>query len=173
MLRWIPACLAAGLLLAPAVRADEPVGPPKDLPPTATEILPPAAAPEACASGRTISQPFFILQEIQAATTLPAMRLRDEVVGPQPGGPVLDYIEQRQTITVIELVAHETTQQVTCMTSQPVTTVDSCGKCCTVYQQVPTVKDVTIKVFEPKSVQKEVVVRVPVLKPGPELEVRR
>ena len=59
------------------------------------------------------------------------------------------------------------------MVSQPVTTVDDCGKCCTVYQQVPVVKEVTITVFEPKSVQKEVIVRVPVLKPGKDLLVRR
>jgi hypothetical protein len=173
MSRWIPACLTAGLLLAPAVRAEEPVGPPKDLPPATSEAPPPLEAPVGCEAGRTISLPSYTLQEVQSATTLPRMKLRDEIVGVQCGGPVLDYIEQRQTITVIELTPRQTTQQVTCMTSEPVTTVDECGKCCTVYQQVPSVKDVTITVFEPKSVQKDVIVRVPVLKPGKDLQVRR
>jgi hypothetical protein len=51
--------------------------------------------------------------------------------------------------------------------------MDSCGKTCTVYQQVPVVKKVTITVVEPVSVEKEVIVRVPHLKPGNDLLVRR
>ena len=174
MSRWMPACLAAGLLLAPAARADEPIGLPKDLPPATSETPPPPALPEGCAPPcRTISVPGFYLQEIQCATTLPRMLLRDELVGVQCGGPVLDFIEQRQTVTVLEMRPHPAEQEVTCLASQPVTTVDSCGKCCTVYQQVPVVKKVAITVFEPVSVQKEVIVRVPVLKPGKDLLVRR
>jgi hypothetical protein len=101
------------------------------------------------------------------------MLLRDELVGSQCGGPVIDYVEQRQTVSAVEMKPHTVEQEVTCMTSQPVTTADSCGKPCTTYQQVPVVKKVTITVFEPVTVQKEVIVRVPVLKPGKDLIVRR
>ncbi len=117
--------------------------------------------------------PSFVLQEIQAATTLPRIDLHDELVGTQCGGPVLDYVEQRQTITVLELVPHPAEQEVVCTKAVPTTTVDECGKCCTVYEQVPDVKKVIITVFEPKNVEKEVIVRVPVLKPGPDMLVRR
>ena len=163
MSRWLSACLAAGLLFALVTRADEPVPPPRETPP-------PVAA-DAC--GPTISVPKFYLQEIQTATTLPRTVLRDEVIGVQPGGPVLDYVEQRQFITVLEMRPHPVEQEVTCITSQPITTVDSCGKPCTIYQPVPVVKKVVVTVVEPVSVQKEVIVSVPVLRPGRDLVVRR
>jgi hypothetical protein len=184
MTRWLTACLAAGLLSAPAAMADEPVPLPKEKvsepiqppivpPPPVVVAEPPAVftGPTGCAG--TISLPKYYLQEVQSATTLPRMFLRDEIVGTQPGGPVLDFVEQRQFITVLEMKPREEEQEVTCMKSEPITTVDSCGKPCTTYQQVPDVRKVKITVFEPVSVQREVIVRVPVLKPGRDLVVKR
>ena len=180
MNRWLTACLAAGLMSAPAVWADEPPVPkekpgepiaaPKEKPPV-VEPLPLFTGSAGCAG--TISLPKYYLQEVQSATTLPHMFLRDEIVGTQPGGPVLDFVEQRQFITVVEMKSHEVEQEVACTKCEPVATVDSCGKPCTTYQQVPVVRKVKITVFEPVSVQKEVIVRVPVLKCGPDLLVKR
>ena len=97
MSRWIPACLTAGLLLAPAVRrrADQPAEGFAAHAGRNTAAVAAAApsgiGPRLRPSCRTISAPSFVLQEIQSATTLPRITLRDELVGVQSGGPVLDY----------------------------------------------------------------------------------
>jgi hypothetical protein len=185
MTRWLLAAFTAGLLAAAPgqTRADEPkepVAPPKEIPkeiipPPKDAELPPPIIPDGYAPGcgRPICLPQFHLMELQAATTLPRMRIREEVVGIERR-MVVDYHEERRTINDVELKPHDVEQEVTCMDTQPCTVVDPCtGECRTEYHCVPVVKKVKIVVFEAVPTTREVLVRVPYLKPGPEFQVRR
>src|SRR5262249_159668 len=108
------------------------------------------------------------------ATTLPDWKLREVEVGRMPGGPVLDFCEQKQTVTELRLDEQEITQEVVINESKPVTVIDPCTGCTrTEYQMCPVVKIVKVKVYNPVPVCKQVIVRVPVLKPGPEQIVRK
>jgi hypothetical protein len=188
MTRWLLAATAAGLLAAAAAWADEPpkepvpppkdaaqpnepIPPPKDLTPPAAPALPPEACAPGC--GRTICQPRYSLMEVQSATTLPRFNIREETIGTERGLAV-DYVEERRTVTELVMKPHEVEQQVTCMTAQPCTVTDPCtGECHTEYHQVPVCKTVKITVFEAVPTPREVVVRVPYLKPGPEFVHKR
>jgi hypothetical protein len=58
------------------------------------------------------------------------------------------------------------------MEGKPVTVTDPCGKCRTEIQMCPVVKTVKVKCYHTEPVQRTVIVRVPVLKPGGELIVK-
>jgi hypothetical protein len=122
---------------------------------------------------KTISLPRTTLVEQQEATTLPKWVLRDVVVGCGQEGPALDFREERHLVTEMTLKPRQVEQQVTCMESKPVTTTDCQGHCHTEYHPCPVVKAVKVTVYDTVPVQREVVVRVPVLKPGRELVVKK
>jgi hypothetical protein len=185
MTRWLLAALTAGLLAAAPglARADEPkepVNPPKEtprepIPPPKDFELPPPIIPDGCAPGcgRQLCAPQFHLMELLAATTLPRMRLRDEVVGLERR-MVVAYQEERRVVNDVSLKPHEVEQEVTCIDQQPCQVTDPCtGHCHTEYHPVPVVKKVKVTVYEAVPTTREVLVRVPYLKPGPEFQVRR
>src|SRR5207253_3092082 len=68
----------------------------------------------------------------------------------------------------------EVEQTVVCQESQPVTVTDPVtGQTCTHYQTCPVARVVKVKVYCPVPVRREVVVRVPVLRTGPDLTVKK
>jgi hypothetical protein len=110
----------------------------------------------------------------ECATTVPDWKLREVEAGRGPSGPVLEFEDQRQVVTEMRLESHEVEQQVVCTESRPVTVTDPCtGHCRTTYEPCEVVKTVKVRVYETVPVQREVVVKVPVLRHGPEVVVRR
>src|SRR5262249_48882474 len=105
------------------------------------------------------------LVEEQAATTLPDFKLRDVECG-KGTCLELDWREEKRVCTELVLKPREIEQEVTCLTVQPVTTIDPCtGHPCTVHQQVPVVKKVKLTVYDAVPEEKEYVVKIPCLKP--------
>jgi hypothetical protein len=184
--RFMPALLI-GLLIASRGFAQPPEPgvrpqtlPPADLPPPrmpTPDQAPgrPAPPPCACPLGvKTIPYGQVLLIPQERATTLPRWGLREVEVGRGPGGPVLSFHEERQVVTELQLQPCEVEQQVTCMESKPQTVTDPCtGQCRTTYVSCPVVKTVKVKVYQAVPVHREVVVRVPVLKPGPEVVLKK
>jgi hypothetical protein len=108
------------------------------------------------------------------ATTIPDWKLRETEVGRIPGGPVLDFREERQCVTELEVKEQEVEQQVVCHESKPVTvTCPLTGQTRTEYEMCPVVRTVKVKVYQTLPVQRQVIVRVPCLKQGPDLLVKK
>jgi hypothetical protein len=123
---------------------------------------------------KTIPYGQVLLVPQERATTLPQWTLREVEVGRGPGGPVLSFHEERRTVTELELRPREVEQQVVCTESKPETVTDPCtGRCHTVYRPCEVVKTVKVKAYDTVPVQREVIVRVPVLKPGPDVVVKK
>jgi hypothetical protein len=164
--------LAPGLAPADEPKPKEPTEPPpqKEPIPPPKDLTAPAAV---AACGKPICLPKYTLMEVQSATTLPRFQLRDETVGAFHG-TVVDYLEERRTVTELVLKPHTVDQQVTCYEPQPCTTIDPCTGCPkTEYKPAPVTKTVQITVYDAVPTPREVVVRVPYLKPGGDYVVKR
>jgi hypothetical protein len=110
----------------------------------------------------------------ETATTLPDWKLRAVEVGRIPEGWSLDFREEKQIVTELRLEPHQVEEKVVCNESKPVTVTDPCtGHCHTEYHSCSVVKTVKVTVYETVPIQREVVVRVPTLKPGGELAVKK
>jgi hypothetical protein len=110
----------------------------------------------------------------EKATTVPDWKLREVEVDRIKVGPVLDFVEEKRFVTEMTLKSHEVDQLVTVTESRPVTVTEPCtGKCRTEYKPFDVVKTVKVKVYDVVPVQREVVIRVPVLKAGPEAVIKR
>lgn len=135
-------------------------------------------APPLPADPPTVERPYchtdVLLVPKEKATTAPNWKLRDVEIDRVRTGPVLDFVEEKRFVIVMNLHSREVEQVVTVTESHPVTVTDpSTGKCRTEYQPREVVKTVKVKVHEVVPVQREVVIRVPVLKPGPEAVIQR
>lgn len=126
---------------------------------------PPPIEKKAC-----ISQ--ILLVPHEKAVVLPDWKLRDVEVGRKPT-LALDFVEVKQWVKEMKLEEREVEQQVVVTESKPVTVTDPCGKCRTEYVPCEVVKTVKVKVYDVVPVPREVVVRVPVLKPGPDAIVSK
>jgi hypothetical protein len=123
---------------------------------------------------KTIPQTQVLLVPHERATTLPAWTLKPVEVGRLPAGPVLDFHEERQWVTELSVRPRQVEEQVVCNESHPVTVTDPCtGHCHTEYRTCPVVKTVKVTVYDTVPVRREVVVRVPTLRPGGELLVKK
>jgi hypothetical protein len=175
--RFWPAFLAGLWLSLPGLcraqqAAESPPGPPKTLPDKAPP--PPTEAPPCGPTlEKTIHGVNVFLQEVQKAITVPNLTLRDVVSPPCKRPSIkLDWREEKHPVTEIVMKPHEVEQEVVCTKTEKVTTIDPCtGKPCTVFKEVPYVKKVKITEFEAVPVQRQIVVRIPVLKPVEE-EIR-
>ncbi len=172
----LPAALGVFVCFCSLSLAQEPVPMPKP------EPLPnpaPAALPPPCAGGgqteKTICLPKVLLVEEQQAITVPVMRLREQAVGRDVIHKMeVTYVEEKHTITEMKTVPRIVEQQVCVTKMVPQASVDCTGKPCTIYTKVPEVKTVKITVFDVVPVQREVIVRMPCLKPvDVEVEVRK
>lgn len=115
----------------------------------------------------------MLLVPKQEAVPLPSLKLREVEVGVLPGMS-LDFYEEKRKITELELKECEVEQQIVCRDVKAVTVKDPVtGKCRIDYEPCEVVKTVKVKVYKPVPVCREVVVRVPVLKPGPPLSVKK
>jgi len=143
--------------------------------PVAPEMppMPPIGPPCAACPPRTISVPRLTLIEQQKATTIPQLKVREEVVGKALGLDV-EFREEKQIVTEWTVKPREVIQEVPCTTMVPVQTTDPCtGECRTEYKSCPVVKSVKVIVNEPVPVQRAVIVSVPCLKPGKPLLVKK
>jgi hypothetical protein len=123
---------------------------------------------------KTIPHTHVLLVPHDNATTLPDWQLRPVEVGRLPEGPVLDFREEKQVVCELRLQPRQVEEQVVCNESRPVTVTDPCtGRCHIEYRTCPVVKTVKVTVYETVPVQREVLVRVPVLKPGGEVVVKQ
>jgi hypothetical protein len=136
--------------------------------------LPLAEAHESCAApGRTICLDKVHLVEDQCATTFPKLSLRDEVIGTKQEME-LYYQEERQTVTAMVQKPREVEQQVECTTMEPSTTIDPSTGCPhTIYKPVQVIRTVKITVYDCVPETREVIVRVPCLRPGKEFLLKR
>lgn len=144
------------LLVVPAMLPADPIPP----------LPPPTVEKKYCHTD-------ILLVPREKATTVPDWKLRDIEVGRIPTGPTLDFVEEKRFVTEMTLKPREVEQVVTVIESRPVTVTEPCGKCRTEYQPYETAKVVKVKVYDVVPVQREVVIRVPVLKPGPESVIKK
>jgi len=159
-----------------------PPSPPKELlPPPLPEMLPPAEGvphapdcpcpPPMREKVACLTQGLLVPKE--RAITVPDWKLRDVEVGRLPDLK-LDFVEQKHVVTETKLEVREVEQQVVCRESKPVQVTDPCtGHCRTEWVPCEVVKTVKVKVYEPVCIPQEVIVRVPVVKPGPDRIVKR
>jgi hypothetical protein len=154
-----PVALAAVLLAC--------LGPAQAHPPAGPHCAPPPFVE------KTIPSTQVLLVPAEQAICVPDWKLREVELGRRHAGPVLDFMDQKQVVTEMKLCEREVEQQVVCMESRPVTVVDPHTGCARTEQTVcPVVRTIKVKVYGVEPVQREVVVRVPVLKPGGEEVVR-
>ena len=184
-LRWIVWGLLIGCCVGPlgGARAQE-IGPRKEGPPppptlpalepAPNETLPsPTPISPSCAPpGRTLSLPRMTLMEVQEATTIPRLNVREEVVGEACGLDV-DYKEEKQTVMEWVLKPREVVKEVLCTRMVPFATVDCTGLPRTEYRAEPIVRAVKLTVYDAVPVERVVVVAVPCLKPGKPLLVKK
>jgi hypothetical protein len=177
--RWIVCGLLIGCCAGPLAGArSQEIGPRKEgpatLPAPPTEALPaPTPIGPSCAPpGRTLSLPRMTLMEVQEATTIPRLNLREEVVGKACGLDV-EYKEEKQIVTEWALKPREVVKEVLCTRMVPVTIVDCTGHPHTEYRSEPIVRAVKLVVYDAVPVERVVVVAVPCLKPGKPLLVKK
>ena len=109
----------------------------------------------------------------ERATTLPNWKLRDVEVGRVPDLK-LEFEEQKHTVIETKLEERIVEQQVVCRESKEVKVIDPCTGCCrTEWEPCEVVKTVKVKVYEPVCVPRVVVLKVPVVKCGPDRIVKR
>lgn len=174
MRRLLQFCLAGALtvLVPPAFcQPKPPPVPMPEVPPKPAEELPaPAAQPgcdgAGCHAERRVNVTTVILKEKQCATTVPELKLREVICKDKVPGFVIEYREQKQKVTEIQLKPRTEVKEVVCITRKAVEKKDPCtGKCCTVYEEVPETKKVTITNYDEVPVEREIIVRIPCLKP--------
>jgi hypothetical protein len=160
----------------PLPRPVENQPPARFLPPPAVEMAHdgPAAHCAPPVIEKSIPHTQVLLVPRERATTLPDWKLRAVEVCRIPEGPVLDFREEKQIVTELRLQARQVEEQVVCNESKPVTVIDPCtGKCRTEHRLCPVVKTVKVTVYETVPIKREVVVRIPILKPGGEVAVKK
>jgi hypothetical protein len=115
--------------------------------------------------------PQALIVEDQNAVAIPKMALRDVEIGRDRYCYALDFREEKQMITVMELKPRIEEQTVCVTKLVPQTVLDECGKPCTKMCEIPDVQVVKVTKYDVVPVQREVIVTVPVLKPGREYQV--
>jgi hypothetical protein len=140
--------------------------------PPAPACVPPPPAP---CGDRTLHHTQVIIVPHEEVTTEPQINIRDVVTRVPTTSLAIEYREEKRCVTVMVPKPHEIERVVETITCVPETTIDPCtGQCCTTYKNVPETKVVKTQIFVPCPETREVMVRVPVLKPVPiELEVKQ
>jgi hypothetical protein len=169
------ACFGEAPQLPPPIEALPPYPPPLPTP-LPDGVLPPPAADCPCPPPlreRVAHLTQGLLVPHETAVTVPDWKLRDVEVGRLPDLK-LDFVEQQHIVTETKLEVREVEQQVVCRESKPVQVADPCtGHCHTEWVPCDVVKTVKVKVYEPVCIPQVVVVRVPVITPGPDRLVKR
>ncbi len=194
MKRWLLAWSLSGLcaafssaaqgqeqLLLPPTRlpssepmTGQPSPPPVPQPPPEGLLPPPLCAPPCLPSiDKFISVPRYTLVDENAATTIPVMKVRDVAVGRAQGLEV-EFRETKRVVTAWVAKPRDVEQEVLCTTLVPYTVTDPCtGECHTDYKPCPVLRKVKVTLYDVVPEEQQVAVSVPIIKPGPPLEVRR
>jgi hypothetical protein len=175
--RLAPGCLLGCWVLTLSASAQEGVRPPEPIPPPTVKEGPPPPPPDLLPPpcGPTVDKclkvPQALIVEDQNAVAIPKLQLRDVELGRGRYCVELDFRQEKQTITVMELKPRIEKQSVCVTKLVPQTVLDECGKPCTKMCEIPDVQVVDVTKYDVVPVQREVVVTVPVLKPGREFQV--
>ncbi len=174
MSRWWLSGLLSGAVVVCSLssHADEPRQLPpigEKLPPPKEELLPnlpPAAAAPGCANcAQTISRQTVTLVPEQTAATREKLALRESVQAQAAQGLVVEYREEKQSVTEMVLKPRECEQIVIVNTMREVPTTDPLtGKVCKHYETQPEERVIKVTVFDLVPVTREVIVRIPCLK---------
>src|SRR5262249_37196012 len=154
--------LGCWALAAPAQQPDRP---PEKLPPPPEKEPPPAPPPPPCGPviEKTISIPQVILVPEGNATAADRLRVREVEIGRDRVPFVLDFREEKQIITEMQLQPREEVQTICVSKLVTETVLSDCGKPCTVTHEVPETRTVKVVKYDLVPVQRQVIVRVPVL----------
>ncbi|MBL8795969.1 MAG: hypothetical protein JNM56_18855 [Planctomycetia bacterium] len=174
--RWMPVIvLTVGLIGAATSRAGAPLSccGPGPAPHCCCQPAPPCLAPvTTCCDPRccdkVVDSTSITLYERQEATVLPELNIREVVTRAPTTKFDVDYKEEKRCVIIMVPKARDVQRLVKSIHWIPETSVDPCtGCCCTTYKPVENCKVETIQIFEPVPEQREVTVRVPVLKAVP------
>jgi hypothetical protein len=121
----------------------------------------------------TTVQPHMTLVEEHAATTIPHLRIRPEVIGiAQP--PVVDFRKEKQVILTWVLKDRDVPHEVVSTVCEPVKITDPVtGECRIEEKHREVVTKVVVKVWEVVPKEETVEILVPYLKPGPPFLVQK
>lgn len=167
MTRWLPLAVVLTLPALPAGMALAQEKPEKTVPEKPAPAPQPLPAMEPCGPTmeRTINQLRLHLVEEQTAIVVPKLTLREEVRPQIVPDLEVRYRDEKRVVQVQVLKPREVEQLMTYMKLVLETTVDCTGKPCTIQRKVPAEKTVKVTVFDTEYVDREVIVRVPVLVP--------
>jgi hypothetical protein len=193
MTRWLlTACLAGCCAVAPVV-GQEPTVLPEKLPeakavdgeklpepipgeklpePKPKEALPPAP-PCGPMIEKTVSVPRAVLVPEEQAIVVPKLRIYETEIGRDRLPIALDFREERSCITEMVLKPRVEEQQVCTTKLVEETCLDCHGHPHKVIKQVPEVVTIKVTKYDVVPQKRDVIVRVPVLKPGPEVRIKR
>lgn len=126
----------------------------------------PACAADCGCGDRTIHATKVLLVEKQETCAKPVLNIREVSMIVPTMSMAVDYKEEKRCVTVLVAKPREVEQTISSVTCVPETTVDPCTGCShTTYKQVPFCKTVKVTVYDQVEEKKEVIVKVPVLKP--------
>jgi hypothetical protein len=140
--------------------------------PPAPPALPPLADCAPPLVHETLPLPQLLLVPHREATTIPTLTLREVEIG-RTREMEIGFREEKQVVTEIQVRPRQEDRLMNYMDMKPVTVTDCTGHCHTEYHPCPAVKTVKVTVYDTVPVQREVVIKVPVLKPGRELVVKK
>jgi hypothetical protein len=162
----------------PKVPAEEKLPPEeKPIPPTpeAAPALPTAPGEHGCCAPpveHTSSVRRIRIAEVQEMTTVPRLPVREEIVKVPFLATDVEYREEKQLVTVMVAKPRQEMREIRSVSTVQETTIDPCTGCpCTTSREVPNCRSVLVDVVDYVPETREVIVKVPVLKPVEKLAV--
>lgn len=152
----------------PKEKAAEPAPLPPLMPTSPWEEYPqPGCAP------KFITLPRVYLMEEQHETVKPKLKVREVEVGRARELEVF-YREEKRKVVISSLKPRECERQIISTRVEPFESCDPCtGKTITTYKSVPYTRTVKVTVYDRVMEEREVVVKIPCLRPGGELSVKK
>ena len=160
----------------PEIPPGEKLPPPDEKLPPPEEKLPPAttsAPPCGPMIEKSVCAPRAVLVPEEQAIVVPKLQLYETEVGRDRLPIALDFHEEKRCITEMVLKPRVEEQQVCTTKLVEETCLDCHGHPHKVLKQVPDVVTVKVTKYDVVPEQREVIVRVPVLKPGPEVRIKQ
>jgi hypothetical protein len=122
---------------------------------------------------KSVCVPRITLVPEERAIVVPRLRLNEVEVGRDRLGVVLDFQEEKRCITEMVLKPRVEEQQVCTTKLVEETCLDCHGHPHKVIKQVPETVTVKVTKYDVVPEERQVIVRVPVLKPGPEVRIKK
>jgi hypothetical protein len=172
MTRWFVRACLLGCWAATAY-GQQPERIPEKLPDPTTKDAPVAAPACGPMIEKTLCLPSVVLVPDENAVAIERLRLREVEVGRDRRCVELDFREEKRSITVMVLKERIEEQRICTTKLLEEDCLDCHGKPHKVVKQVPDIQTVKVKKYDVVPEQREVLVRVPVLKPGIEVRLKQ